>query len=63
MTRYYLSTDQSSHWYIVPVERRAEWEAWRDLSEDDERAWEAPEFAKRINGSPSFVTFTDPQDA
>lgn len=61
MKRYFLDRDSSSHWYLVPEENRAEWQAWTELDEDDERAWDAPEFAERINSSPSSVTFEKPR--
>lgn len=60
--RYFLSQDNSCHWYIVPVDKRAEWSAWRELDDDDERSWDVPEFATELSGAPSNVTFTDPRD-
>ena len=59
--RFFLSTDNDSHWYLVPVVRKADWDAWRDIPEDDERAWDPPDFAKRLNGAPSLVTFENPE--
>lgn len=59
--RYFLDQDNSSHWYIVPLDRKAEWEAWLAIDEDDEASWDAPEWAKSIGGSPTLVTFTDPR--
>ena len=59
MERYFLSQDQSSHWYVVPFACQDQWQSWRDLPEDDERSWEAPEFAVRVHGGQ--VTFTQPQ--
>jgi hypothetical protein len=58
--RFFLSTDGSGHWYVVPLAREAEWDAWRDIAEDDERGWEVPEFARPVGGTPRLVTFTDP---
>lgn len=58
--RYFMSMDGSGHWYVIPVERTAEWEAWTDISEDDERAWDAPDFARAVGGAPSCVTFSEP---
>ena len=55
---YFLSQDQSGHWYVVPEAREAEWSAWCDISEEDERAWEAPDFAVRVGGAPCLVRFT-----
>ncbi len=59
--RYFLDRDNSAHWYLVDESKRAEWEAWTNLDEDDERSWEAPDFARRLNTAPGFVTFTDPK--
>lgn len=59
--RYFLATDNSGHWYVVPVARADEWRAWANLAEDDERADDAPDFAEPVNGSPGRVTFTDPR--
>lgn len=58
--RYYLSTDNDSHWYVVPLARKDEWDAWRAIPEDDERAWDPPEFAIPVGGAPCLVTFTEP---
>jgi hypothetical protein len=54
---FFMSRDSSSHWYIVPAAKRAEWDAWCDMDEDDERAWVVPEYAERLNGSPELVEF------
>jgi hypothetical protein len=53
--------DNDCHWYVVPLANCAEWEAWLEIPEDDERAWDVPTFAKPVGGSPILVTFTDPQ--
>jgi len=58
--RYYLTQDNDSHWYVVPVTKRDEWNAWLELDEDDEAAWEAPEWALRTYGSPGVVEFENP---
>lgn len=59
MPRFFLACDGSGHEYIVPDERREEWGAWANLPEDDERSWEVPEWAIRVNRS--GWTFTDPR--
>jgi len=59
--RFYLSRDNDSHWYVIPAAKRREWEEWLDIPEDDERAWEVPDFARPVGGSPTLVTFTDPE--
>ena len=58
-TRYFMSTDNDAHRYYIPWDRRAEWFAWCDIPMDDERAWETPDFAIRIDGGP--LTFENPR--
>ncbi len=60
--RYFLDRDHSGHWYQVPVDQRAAWEAWSDLDETDEASWDAPTFAVRLRGSPSRIEFSDPRE-
>ena len=60
--RYFLGGDNSGHNYIVPVERRKEWNKWCNLDEDDPIAWNTPEYAVRVNGSIELITFTDPKE-
>ena len=59
--RYFLDQDQSSHWYIVPLDRQEEWREWCNLDEDDEAAWDEPDYVQRIGGSPALVTFENPR--
>lgn len=60
--RYFLDQDNSSHWYLVDASRRKEWSAWLELTEDDERSWELPDFAERLDGGPQRVVFTEPEE-
>lgn len=57
--KYFLDTDNSSHWYLIPMENEKEWNKWVNLDEDDEKSWDAPLFAKRING-PQSIIFENP---
>lgn len=59
--RYILSQDNDSHWFVVPVARQQEWDAWLEIDSDDERAWEVPDFAKAVGGAPCLVTFANPE--
>lgn len=59
--RFFLSRDNDFHWYIIPVARQQEWDEWREISEDDERSWTPPDFAKPVGGAPSLVTFCMPE--
>lgn len=57
MKKCFLDQDCSGHWYIIDASRREEWNAWTAIDEDDERAWEAPEYAIAVGGCPSSVEF------
>lgn len=61
LERYFLTQDDDGHHFVVPVARRDEWEAWRDIPPDDERAWEPPIFARPVGGAPDMVTFAAPE--
>lgn len=59
--KFFLDQDNSSHWYVVDAAYRTEWEAWTNLSEDDEASWEPPAFAERLDGGPNRIEFTAPE--
>lgn len=61
LKRFYLDTDNDSHWFIIPLTRKAEWEKWLELDQDTEAAWLAPKFAIEVGGSPNSVTFSQPE--
>jgi len=61
MKKYFLDTDQDSHWYLVEAEHRDEWNAWCDLDQDDEASWTPPPFAKSIGGHPGNIEFLLPE--
>lgn len=61
MERYFLSVDNDCHWYVIPESRRKEWDAWRDIDEDDEASWNVPDWALAVGGSPTLVTFENPK--
>ena len=59
-TRWFLGRDNSSHWYLVDASRRAEWNAWTELAEDDTRSWNPPAgICVSIDG-PHQLTFSLP---
>lgn len=58
--KYFLSQDQSCHWYLIPEEWREVWDILCALDEDDPRCWEPPEWAKPIGGGPSSIVFENP---
>ncbi len=55
--KFFLGRDGDSHWFIIPVERREEWEKWVIIPEDDPSGWDVPEFAQEVGGSPSGIEF------
>jgi hypothetical protein len=59
--RFYLGTDNDGHWFVIPADKRDEWSEWLDIDSDDERAWDAPDFARDLGGNPSCVTFENPR--
>jgi hypothetical protein len=56
--RYFLGQDDDGHWYVVPVDKRGEWEKWLARLGYTEAA---PEWVESVGGSPCLVTFIDPQ--
>lgn len=60
VVRYFLDQDNDSHWYCIPLERRESWDAFCDLDTEDEESWNAPEWAKPLDGHPNGVTFENP---
>lgn len=60
---YFLDRDCSGHWYVVEEAHRDDWDQWCDWgSEDDERGWTEPDYAQRLDGSPSRVVFPSWQE-
>lgn len=67
--RQMLVSDDSGHYYIIPVNKEQAfdaWGAWFTNNENDADGYEeydGEEFdSYRINGGPSSITFLDPQD-
>jgi len=60
--RFFLGRDNSSHWYLISLAHHEEYIRWSSLNEDDPESWVVPDWMKRLNGSPSRITFTDPQE-
>ena len=54
--KYFLSQDNSCHWYAVLADKKKEWDEWANLDEEDEASWNVPDFASGID-SPSEVQF------
>jgi hypothetical protein len=70
-TRYVLDCDEDGHWYVIPADKQAEAEAyfeavtdyWNDKAEFDPGRDEPtqPAWLKPVGGSPSLVTFLEPE--
>lgn len=60
--RYFLDQDNACHWFLIPEDMREQWQEFSSLDEDDESLWEVPHYARRLDGHPSQVTFTDPKE-
>jgi hypothetical protein len=56
---YCITSDNDGHNYVIPVDKMSDWHEWCDIDSEDERSWEAPEWAKSIGGCPSLVVFKD----
>ena len=55
--KWFLSQDNSCHWYLVLASKRKEWNDWKELPEDDPKGWDVPCFAKYLNSHPSQIEF------
>jgi hypothetical protein len=60
--RYFLDRDSDGHWYLVPADKRKEWNNWMNIPEDDEASWDVPLFATVLGHHPALLTFTDPKE-
>jgi hypothetical protein len=60
--RFCLDRDNDGHWYIIPADKVKAWAVFLSIPEDDERSWDVPDWAQRINGSPSRITFENPEE-
>lgn len=62
--RYRLTTDDDSHWFVIPVEKSEEWgeycekvtRFWEEMP-DGEGPPEEPEWAVAVGGAPGRVQF------
>lgn len=55
---YILTQDNDAHWYVIPADREDDWVDFLDIDPDDEAAWDVPDWAEQIGGSPSLVKFS-----
>lgn len=55
--RHMLVEDDDGHWYVIPRSKLKEFHTW--LSREEAELGGTPEYAKRVGGSPSLVSFRD----
>ena len=53
--RHVLAEDDDGHWYVIPRSRLKDFYNW--LSSDESGI--EPDWAKRVGGSPSLVSFVE----
>lgn len=56
--RFFISSDNSGHNYLIPLDRRVQWLKFLDIPEEDERSWDVPDWARRLEGE--MLTFSNP---
>ena len=54
---YIIESDNDCHHYVIPYSKKKDWEMFLRIPGDDERSWDTPEYAIRIDGGD--VIFTD----
>lgn len=47
---YIEAHDNDGHRYQIPWQKREDWYKWCEIPSDDERSWDTPEYAIRIDG-------------
>jgi hypothetical protein len=56
---FFLTTDDSGHWYVVPLDKTKEWQDWVDMDGNIPESWDAPTWAYEVGGCPSKIIFKD----
>jgi hypothetical protein len=56
--RFFIGSDDDGHEFLVPFERREEWEAWLTQLHGPEPDWNQPAYAASIDGG--LLTFENP---
>lgn len=54
---YMLVQDDDAHWYVIPVDKEKDWEAW--IGTEDYENGVVPKFAEAVGGSYRLVRFTN----
>jgi hypothetical protein len=59
--KYILANDDDGHWYIFPVEHKAEFDTWleavysEDYDFENEEAYTQPDWCKSVDGPHSIL--------
>lgn len=56
--RYVLNDDDDGHWYVIPADKKDEFEQWSCGGYETEPQ---PEWAWQVGGHPNNVTFSQPE--
>ena len=63
MIRFRFVQDDSSHWYAIPADLKYAFHRWVESCADDAPAYSGLTFENfRIDGGPSWYSFTDLQE-
>ena len=57
--QYVLVQDTTNYWYVIPVNKKIEWDEFCALQEPSPLAWHPPKWAIKVGGSPSSVIFSE----
>lgn len=57
-TRWCLTNDDDGHWYVIPADRKDDFEHWVYETSVDTLQ---PSWIWNVNGHPNNVTFTAPE--
>lgn len=56
---YCLVRDDDTHWYVIPSDKKSNWENIWEIHYTDDEFPDIPFWADRVGGSPSLVIFRD----
>jgi len=48
--QFIAATDNDGHRYQIPKNKLQDWLQWSEIPSDDERSWDVPDYAERIDG-------------
>jgi hypothetical protein len=54
--KYILCQDDDCHWYLIPADKKEEWNEWLDVVQEGDSL---PKYAQAVDG-PHRLTFENP---